>query len=98
MNFFGPDPNSAAGPFDICPEMGQNLEHEMNITQIRHVINDAFFAGEQRGCEDRKSRIFRAANFYGAAQLMTAMYKNLIHKLQKEIVLLPDNQVCTQFV
>ena len=71
------------------PEMRQDLQHVMGVAQVRDMMEDARFAREQGGGQDRQRRIFRAADFDRAGERMAAVNENFIHTWQRGIVSMP---------
>ena len=63
IDFRGRDRDRAAGAFHFRAEMLQNLQHVMRVAQVRHTVNRARFAGEQRRRQNRQGGILRAADF-----------------------------------
>ena len=59
---------------DFCfgTEAFQNLAHCFNVGQIRHAMNDARFAGEQRGGKDRQHGVFCTTDFHLTMQRGTS--------------------------
>ena len=79
-DIFGFDDNSAAGSFHFAAEMAENGEHVMDVAQIGDAANDAFFTGEQGGCEDGQGGVFRSADADRAAEFVSAVNEDFIHE------------------
>src|ERR1700736_3501337 len=48
IHLFGLYCHNAARPFHFCTQMCKNLEHVMNIAQVRYALNDAGFLRQKR--------------------------------------------------
>ena len=75
----------AAGPLDLRAEVREDLQHVMDVAQVGDVVDDARLFREQRGGEDGERGVFRAADFDGAGQLVSAVNENFIHNLRRGI-------------
>ena len=79
------DRNRAAGALHLRAEMGEDLQHVMDVAQIRHVMDDARLLREQGRGQDRQGGVLRAADFDGAGERLAAVNENFIHMLRRGI-------------
>ena len=77
--------DGAARPLDLRAEVRQDLEHVMDVAQVRHMVDDARLSGEQRGGEDGERGVFRAADFDVAREGVSAVNEYFIHRLRRGI-------------
>ena len=47
----------------MSAQVRKDLEHVMNVAQIRHRVDDALLPRQQRGRQNGECRIFGAADF-----------------------------------
>ena len=85
------DRDGAAGAFHLRAEMRQDLQHVMRVAQVRHAMQNARLARQQRRGQDRQRRIFRAADLDRTGERMTAVNENFIHTWRRGIVSLLHN-------
>ena len=79
------DRHGAARPLHLRAEMGEDLQHVVDVAEIRNVVDDDRLFGEQGGGENRQGRVLGAADFDGARQRVAAVNENFIHVLRKRI-------------
>ena len=85
-----------AAALPLRAEMHQDLEHVIRVAQIRDAMEDARFAREQTGGDDRERGIFRTADLDRAGKGMAAVNEDFIHTWQTGIVGFLHNRFSTR--
>ena len=74
------DPNLVrAGPFDVCTEVGEQLDHRLDVANARHVRQAHLLGGEHARGEDRKRAVLVARGPHRAAQRPAALDDEGLH-------------------
>ncbi len=63
----------------LRPEPAHDFEHEPDVGQVGHVVDDARFRSQKSRRQDRQGRVLRAADFNAALEAGAAFYDEFIH-------------------
>jgi hypothetical protein len=66
----GPDPDAVLGlvEVDVGAELAQDVQHLAHVVDDRQVVDDALFARQQRGGQDRQGRVLRSGDVHVAME------------------------------